>query len=115
MIALFLALASVLTDMTVFYWLLILNGLGTAAPMSINISYIQEAIKGRVGLSTSLMDVVAIAGNLLGATAFGVLTSGGNYRFALLVGGGVAVIGAGIMLGGNLGRLGRLEPQPVSS
>lgn len=114
-IALFLALASALTDMAVFYWLLILNGLGTAALMSINISYIQEAIKGRVGLSTSLMDVVAIAGNLLGATAFGVLTSGGDYRFALMVGAGVSVTGAGIMLGGNLERLGRLRPQPATA
>ncbi|WP_375597750.1 hypothetical protein [Devosia sp. Naph2] len=61
------------------------------------------------------MDVVAIAGNLLGATAFGVLTSGGGYRFALMVGAGVAVIGAGIMLGGNPGRLGRLRPQPATA
>jgi len=109
-VALFMALGANQTGMTMFYWLLILNGLGTAALMSINISYIQEAIKGRVGLSTSLMDVVAIAGNLLGATAFGVLTSGGDYRFALLVGAGVAVAGAGIMAGGNMGRLGTLRP-----
>ena len=99
-----------LTNMTAFYWLLILNGLGTAALMSINISYIQEAIKGRVGLSTSLMDVVAIAANLFGATAFGVLTSGGDYRFALMVGAGTSIFGAAIMAFGNLGRLGRPKP-----
>ena len=109
-VAVFMALVAILTNMTVFYWLLILNGLGTAALMGINISYIQEAIKGRVGLSTSLMDVVAIAGNLLGATAFGLLTSGANYRFALMVGACVAVLGAAAMALGNVRRLGHLQP-----
>lgn len=108
-IAVFMGLASILTNMTAFYWLLVLNGLGTAALMSVNIPYVQDAIKGRVGLSTSLMDVVAIAANLLGATAFGVLTAVGNYRFALMVGAGVAVLGAGIMALGNLPRLGALR------
>lgn len=110
-IAVFMAIVAVLDSMPVFYATLILNGLGTAALMSINISYIQEAIKGRVGLSSSLMDVVAIAGNLFGATAFGVLSSAGDYRFALAVGAGVAVLGAGIMAGGNLRQLGQLRPQ----
>jgi SET family sugar efflux transporter-like MFS transporter len=106
-ITLFLFGISILNEISAFYWLLILNGLGTAALMSVNIAYIQDAIKGRVGLSTSLMDVVAILANLLGATAFGVLTTGGDYRFALVVGGGVSLVGAGIMAGGNLRRLGR--------
>ncbi|MET0438336.1 MAG: MFS transporter [Devosia sp.] len=107
--AVFIGLASILTSMTALYWLLILNGLGTAALMSVNIPYLQDAIKGRVGLSTSLMDVVAIAANLLGATAFGLLTSGGNYRFALMVAAGVSVAGAAIMAFGNLSRLGELR------
>jgi MFS family permease len=108
--AAFIGISSILTSMTAFYWLLLLNGLGTAALMSVNIPYVQDAIKGRVGLSTSLMDVVAIAANLLGATAFGLLTTGGNYRFALMVGAGVAVIGAAIMAFGNMSRLGELRP-----
>ncbi|CAN7218771.1 MULTISPECIES: MFS transporter [unclassified Devosia] len=107
--AIFIGLASILTSMTALYWLLILNGLGTAALMSVNIPYLQDAIKGRVGLSTSLMDVVAIAANLLGATAFGLLTSGGNYRFALMVAAGVSVAGAAIMAFGNMSRLGELR------
>ena len=113
--ALFMALSGLSQSVEAFFWLLALNGLGTAALMSINISYIQEAIRGRVGLSTSLMDVVAIAANLLGATAFGVLTSGGNYRFALLTGAAVAVLGAAFMAGGNLGRLGTWKPATRSS
>ena len=39
----------------------------------------------RIGLSTSLMDLVGIAANLLGAAGFGLLASGGNYRLALAV------------------------------
>ncbi|MBN9332676.1 MFS transporter [Devosia sp.] len=108
--AAFIGISSILTSMTAFYWLLLLNGLGTAALMSVNIPYVQDAIKGRVGLSTSLMDVVAIAANLLGATAFGLLTTGGNYRFALMVGACVAVVGAAIMAFGNMSRLGELRP-----
>ncbi|MHA6298862.1 MFS transporter [Devosia sp. CAU 1758] len=113
--AVFIGLTSILTDMTTLYWLLLLNGLGTAALMSVNIPYIQEAIKGRVGLSTSLMDIVAIGANLLGAAGFGILASGGNYRLALGVAAGLSVAGAAIMAFGNLERLGRLKPQPVAS
>lgn len=104
--AAFIGMVSILTDISALYWLLILNGLGTAALMSVNIAYVQDAIKGRVGLSTSLMDVVAIAANLLGASAFGLLTSGGDYRFALMVGALVSLLGAAIMALGNLRRLG---------
>lgn len=112
--AVFIGLTSILTSMTALYCLLLLNGLGTAALMSINIAYVQDAIKGRVGLSTSLGDVVAIAANLLGASAFGVLTSGGNYRLALMVAAGVSVAGAAIMAFGNFSRLGKLRPlQPA--
>jgi SET family sugar efflux transporter-like MFS transporter len=96
-----------------FYLLLVLNGLALSALMSVNISYIQDAIKGRVGLSTSLMDLVAILANLLGATAFGALVSGGDYRFALVAAAGIAFSGAALMALGNLGRLGRL-PREVA-
>ncbi|WP_061907136.1 MFS transporter [Devosia sp. Leaf420] len=111
--AVFIGMVSILTEIAALYWLLILNGLGTAALMSVNIAYVQDAIKGRVGLSTSLMDVVAIAANLLGATAFGLLTTGGDYRFALMVGAIVSLLGAAIMAFGNLSRLG--APRPVEA
>ncbi len=111
--AVFIGLTSQLQSVPALFWLLALNGLGTAALMSVNISYVQDAIKGRVGLSTSLMDVVAIAANLLGAGAFGVLASGGDYRFALIVAAATSVLGATIMAAGNLGRLGGLKPAPA--
>ncbi len=90
------------------------NGLGTAALMSVNISYVQDAIKGRVGLSTSLMDVVAIAANLLGAGAFGLLASGGDYRLALMIAAAISVLGAAVMVGGNLTRLGKVPSAAVA-
>jgi SET family sugar efflux transporter-like MFS transporter len=108
--AVFIGLTSMLTSMTALYWLLLLNGLGTAALMSVNIPYIQDAIKGRVGLSTSLMDIVAIAANLLGAAGFGILAANGNYRLALAVAAGLSVAGAAVMALGNLSRLGRPVP-----
>ena len=111
--ALFMGLTSQLSSVAALFWLLALNGLGTAALMSVNIPYVQDAIKGRVGLSTSLMDVVAIAANLLGAGAFGLLAGGGDYRFTLMVAAGLSVAGAAIMVGGNLSRLGRLKPLPT--
>lgn len=107
--ALFIGLASMLSNVAELFWLLALNGLGTAALMSVNIAYVQDAIKGRVGLSTSLMDVVAIAANLLGAAAFGVLAAGGDYRFALMIAAGISVLGAAIMALGNVSRLGVLK------
>lgn len=116
--AVFIGLTSQLTSVTTLFWLLVLNGLGTAALMSVNISYVQDAIAGRVGLSTSLMDVVAIAANLMGAAAFGLLASGGDYRFTLIVASGLSVAGAAIMAFGNLPRLGLLKPvnpQPAST
>lgn len=108
--AVFIGLTSQLTSVGALFWLLVLNGLGTAALMSVNISYVQDAIRGRVGLSTSLMDVVAIAANLLGAAGFGILAGGGDYRFTLMVAAGLSVVGAAVMAGGNLSRLGRPRP-----
>ncbi|MBE7734410.1 MFS transporter [Devosia faecipullorum] len=111
--ALFISLASMLTSVSDLFWLLVLNGLGTAALMSVNIAYVQDAIKGRVGLSTSLMDVVAIAANLLGAAGFGLLAANGDYRFALAIAAAIAILGAAIMALGNVGRLGRIQADPA--
>lgn len=91
-------------------WLQSINGIATAALMSINISYLQDAIKGRVGLSTSLMDVVAISATLLGSAAFGILSANGDYRLVLFGGACCAVAGALIMLAGNTHRLRLIAP-----
>jgi len=104
--AVFIGLVSMLSSVSELFWLLALNGLGTAALMSVNIPYVQDAIKGRVGLSTSLMDVVAIGANLLSAVAFGLLAAGGDYRFVLMIAAGISILGAAIMTLGNVSRLG---------
>lgn len=91
------------------FWLQAINGIATAALMSVPISYMQDAIKGRVGLSTSLMDVVSIGATLAGAAVFGVLGAGGDYQQVLLAAAGIAALGGLVMLAGNL-RLLRYTP-----
>jgi SET family sugar efflux transporter-like MFS transporter len=86
-----------------------INGVAAAALLSVTISYMQDAIKGRVGLSTSLMDVVGISATLGGAAVFGVLSAGGDYQLVLLAASGIAVTGGLVMLAGNIRQL-RLAP-----
>jgi SET family sugar efflux transporter-like MFS transporter len=86
-----------------------INGIAAAALLSVTISYMQDAIKGRVGLSTSLMDVVGIGATLAGAAVFGVLSAGGNYQLVLVAASGIAIAGGLVMLAGNMKQL-RLAP-----
>ncbi len=102
---LYMFLVSRTGSMTEVFWLQPINGMATAALLSVPISYMQDAIKGRVGLSTSLMDVVGIGATLLGAAAFGALSADGDYRLVLVAASAVAVAGGVVMLAGNLGRL----------
>lgn len=82
-------------------WLQIPNAVATAALVSLTISYMQDSIKGQVGLSTSLIDVVTVAATLLTAGAFR-LSSGehsylggfGAAGFACLIGAGLVGLGA---------------------
>ena len=108
--ALYLFLVSQAQSVSDVLWLQGLNGIAMAALMSVNISYLQDAIKGRVGLSTSLMDVVAIAATLLSSAAFGLFSAGADYRVVITGGAGCAMAGALIMLAGNTGRLRRVAP-----
>src|SRR5690606_41351488 len=73
------------------------NAVARAGLMSIPISYMQEAIRGRVGLSTSLLDVVIVASRLIAAGLFGFVAASGGYLpifgiAAALSLGGVAVL-----------------------
>ncbi|MBF6593041.1 MAG: MFS transporter [Thermaceae bacterium] len=60
-------------------WLQGLNAIATAALLSITISYMQEVIKGRVGLSTALMDVVTVVSTLIASATFAVFSSRQSY------------------------------------
>lgn len=110
--ALYVHLAGQVNSVAELLWLQGLNALATAALMSLPISYLQEAIRGRVGLSTSLLDVVFVAASLISAGVFAVATGKGQYLaiydFATLAG----VIGAATMaLAWWLGR----HPQPAAA
>jgi SET family sugar efflux transporter-like MFS transporter len=79
-------------------WLQLLNGPVTAALMSIPISYLQDAIRGRVGLSTSLLDVAFVVSGLTGAVVFGVVTAAGpSYPALLMIAAAFAAAGAAIL------------------
>lgn len=96
--AIYLWLVSRATSMTELYWLQLINGPATAALMSIPISYLQDAIKGRVGLSTSLLDVVGVVSALASAALFGAITAGApNYPLLFVIAAGLAVAGAVIL------------------
>jgi MFS family permease len=96
--ALYLYLLSRAESVTTILWLQLINGPATAALMSIPISYLQDAIKGRRGLSTSLFDVVGVASALTAAALFGALTANGPaYPLLFAVAACLAVAGAAIL------------------
>ena len=95
--ALYLYLLGQAQTVTDVYWLQGFNAVATAGLMSIPISYMQEAIRGRLGLSTSLLDVVIVASRLIAAGLFGLVAASGGYLpifgiAAALSLGGVAVL-----------------------
>jgi SET family sugar efflux transporter-like MFS transporter len=73
-------------------WLQPLNGLAMAALLTVTISYVQDSIKGRIGLSTSLIDILGILATLL-AGIFGLLAAGQDYPFILVLSAAIAVLG----------------------
>lgn len=72
-----------------------LNAIATAALLSITISYMQESIKGRVGLSTSLMDVVTVISTFTAAAAFAALSSQESYITIFVAASILSLVGAG--------------------
>ena len=103
--AAFVGLAAVSGNMGHIFVLAAMNALAASALLSIQISYLQEVIRGRVGLSTSLSDLVGIVSSFAAATLFGVLTASGNYRLALVAASTLCVIGSASIVTGNLRRI----------
>jgi MFS family permease len=91
---LYLALFMVIGTVNGALWLQGLNGIATAALLSITISYAQDLIKGRIGLSTSIMDVVQVASVLGASLVFAVAAREGYYVRVFLVGAGLSTVGA---------------------
>ncbi len=77
-----------------------------AALLSINISYLQEAIPSRVGLSTSLVDLSRVVSVWIAAAVFS-LNSAATYTPFMAVAALLSLAGAGLMLlAGRSRRLG---------
>ena len=111
--AVYLLLLSRAGSITEVLWLQLINGPATAALMSIPISYMQDAIRGRVGLSTSLLDVIGVVSALASAALFGALTvAGPNYPLLFVVAGGIAAAGAAVLFAAH--RIIRSEPAPAA-
>lgn len=68
--ALYFALVTVSDSFYQVLSLQVFAAIAIAAVLSINISYLQEAIPGRVGLSTSLVDVTTVVASLGAAALF---------------------------------------------
>lgn len=111
--AVYLVLLSRAGSVSDVLWLQLINGPATAALMSIPISYLQEAIRGRVGVSTSLLDVSFVISALAGAAIFGAVTvAGPNYPPLLVIAGALAAVGAAILFTAH--RLLGARPATVS-
>jgi len=107
--AVYLVLISRAGSVTEVLWLQLLNGPATAALITIPISYLQDAIKGRVGLSTSLLDVTHVVAAIVSATLFGVLTGTvQNYPQMMVAAAGISAAGAAILFAAH-----RLLPRVV--
>jgi len=95
--AAFLFLVPMARSMQDVLLLQMLNALATAALVSIPISYLQDAIRGRVGLSTSLIDVITVLAGFVSAGLFGWLASPGSYDKILVAGAAISLGGAALM------------------
>lgn len=98
--ALYLVLLHAAGSMMDVFLLQILNAISTAALLSLTISYVQETIRGRIGLSTSLLDVMAVVATFATAGLFAVLAKPDSYSNVLLAGGAISAVGAGVLLVG---------------
>lgn len=79
-------------------WLQIPNAVATAALLSVTISYMQDSIKGQVGLSTSLLDVVTVTSSLLTAGAFRLFSTDHSYLASFAVAGVASLAGSMLLL-----------------
>lgn len=81
-----------------------------AALLSINISYLQDAIKGRVGLSTSLVDISRVFA-VLAASGIFALNAGEDFAPLLVVAAAASALAAILLL--FAGKLSRMNGEAV--
>lgn len=110
--AIYLVLLGRASSVSDVLWLQLLNGPATAALMSIPLSYMQGAIRGRVGLSTSLLDIMHVVSALAGAAIFGAMTAAAkDYRLVFAAAAALSLIGAAVLFAAH--RLMGAKPLPV--
>lgn len=94
--AIYFALLGFAQNFTHILLLQVLAATSIAALLSINISYLQEAIPGRVGLSTSLVDISHIIAALSAAAIFA-LYPWANYAPLMIVAALVSLVAVGLL------------------
>lgn len=92
--AVYVALMTQAQTVTDVFWLQVPCAVAIAALMSVPISYLQEAIRGRVGLSTSLLDVTLVFAGLASAGLFGLFAGPGHYFDLFWISASLATLGA---------------------
>ena len=92
--AVYVLLLSQAQTVTDVFWLQVPAAISIAVLMAVPISYLQEAIRGRVGLSTSLLDVTLVVAGLLSAGLFGIFAGPSNYITLFWISGALATLGA---------------------
>lgn len=96
--AVYMVLMSRAQSVVEVYWLQVPCAVAIAALMSVPLSYMQEAIRGRVGLSTSLLDVTFVVSGMLSAGIFGLVAAPGRYLELFWIAGGLAAVGAIVLV-----------------
>ena len=79
------------------YALTIVNGCAASAILSLPISYFQNLIKDRPGLSTTLISINGFVANSLRAMVFALATLVTNYQGVMFVGGIMFIAGAAVV------------------
>lgn len=93
----FLALLALFPDAPWLWALPVMAGLGAAPILTLPIGYWQDLMEGRPGTAAALMALQRLAGDLLSAASFGIGAALGGYTLAALIGGGLALTGAGAL------------------
>jgi MFS transporter, SET family, sugar efflux transporter len=91
-------LLSSATSMNYIFSITLVNALGCSAVISISISYLQDLIKSRPGLGSSLLSVTSFLGSAVSSLAFSAIGSTIGMS-------GIAIVGSLLAAAGGLGLL----------
>lgn len=98
--ALYLFLLGKAETVAQVYWLQAINALAISGLLTMTISYTQEAIKGRVGLSTSLLDVMTLIAGFATAGLIALFAREEHYGLVITALAGFSIGGSLILFAG---------------